>query len=148
MSLMADHASQSVTIAATPEQCFAVASDFEHYPQWAHDVKEATVLSRDSQGRATSVEFRTSALGRSTHYTLSYDYSQAPTVMSWHMVSGDIMRSIDGSYTFEPAAGGGTEATYSLSIELIVPLPGFVKRRAEVRIVNSVKDLKARIEAA
>jgi hypothetical protein len=28
-----------------------------------------------------------------------------------------------------------------------VPLPGFVKRRAEVRIVNSVKDLKARIEA-
>ena len=79
---MADHASQSVTIAATPEQCFAVASDFEQYPQWAHDVKEATVLSRDSQGRATSVEFRTSALGRSTHYTLSYDYSQAPTVMS------------------------------------------------------------------
>jgi len=145
---MADHASQSVTIAATPEQCFAVAVDFEQYPQWAHDVKEATVVSRDAQGRATEVEFRTSALGRSTHYTLRYDYSQAPAVMSWHMVKGDIMRSIDGSYSFSPAAGGTTEATYTLSIELIVPLPGFVKRRAEVRIVNSVKDLKARIEAA
>lgn len=145
---MADHASQSVTIGASPEQCFAVATDFEHYPDWAHDVKEAKVLARDDHGRATQVEFRTSALGRSTHYTLSYDYSQAPRAMSWQLVTGDIMRAIDGSYTFTPAAGGGTEVTYSLSIELIVPLPGFVKRRAEVRIVNSVKDLKARVEAA
>ena len=144
---MADHASQSVTVAAPPEKCFAVASDFEHYPDWAHDVKEATVLLRDDQGRATEVEFRTSALGRSTHYTLRYDYSQAPRQMSWQRVKGDIMRSIDGSYTFAPAAAGSTEVTYTLSIELIVPLPGFVKRRAEVRIVNSVKDLKARIEA-
>jgi ribosome-associated toxin RatA of RatAB toxin-antitoxin module len=145
---MADQASQTVIVGATPEQCFAVASDFERYPDWAHDVKEATVVSRDAQGRATEVEFRTSALGRSTHYTLSYDYSQAPQTMSWHMVKGDIMRAIDGAYTFSPAPGGGTEVTYTLSIELIVPLPGFVKRRAEVRIVNSVRDLKARVEAA
>jgi hypothetical protein len=148
MAHMADQASQSVVVNATPEQCFSVAIDFEHYPQWATDVKEATVLSRDAQGRATEVEFRTSALGRSTHYTLRYDYSEAPRVMAWHMVKGDIMRTIDGAYTFSPAAGGGTDVTYTLSIELIVPLPGFVKRRAEVRIVNSVKDLKARIEAA
>lgn len=148
MTSMADQASQSVVVNATPEQCFAVATDFEHYPEWATDVKEATVLSRDEQGRGTEVEFRTSALGRSTHYTLRYDYSQAPNAMSWHMVKGDIMRTIDGAYTFSPASSGGTDVTYTLSIELIVPLPGFVKRRAEVRIVNSVKDLKARIERA
>jgi len=148
MTNMADQASQSVVVNATPEQCFAVATDFEHYPAWATDVKEATVLARDAQGRATEVEFRTSALGRSTHYTLRYDYSDAPRAMSWQMVKGDIMRTIDGAYTFTPAGGGGTDVTYTLSIELIVPLPGFVKRRAEVRIVNSVKDLKARIESA
>jgi hypothetical protein len=38
--------------------------------------------------------------------------------------------------------------TYNLSIELIVPLPGFVKRRAEVRILNTVKELKVRAESA
>ena len=148
MTHMADQASQSVVVNATPEQCFAVATDFEHYPNWATDVKEATVLARDSQGRGTEVEFRTSALGRSTHYTLRYDYTNAPRSMSWQMVKGDIMRTIDGAYTFSPSSGGGTDVTYTLSIELIVPLPGFVKRRAEVRIVNSVKDLKARIESA
>lgn len=147
---MADQATQSVTIAAAPEQCFSVASDFVHYPEWAKDVKEATVLARDGEGRATEVEFRTSALGRSTHYTLRYDYSGAPTTMSWRMVKGDIMRSIDGAYSFQPSTSvpGGTDVAYTLSIELVVPLPGFVKRRAEVRILNSVKELKARVEQA
>jgi hypothetical protein len=37
--------------------------------------------------------------------------------------------------------------TYTLSIELVVPLPGFVKRRAEVRILNTLKELKARVES-
>ena len=35
---------------------------------------------------------------------------------------------------------------YDLAIELVVPLPGFVKRRAEVRILNTVRELKTRAE--
>ena len=144
---MADQASQTVIVGATPEQCFAVASDFERYPDWAHDVKEATVVSRDAQGRATEVEFRASALGRSTHYTLSYDYSQAPNSLGWHLVRGDIMRTIDGAYQFTSTADGGTEVRYDLAIDLVIPLPGFVKRRAEVRILNTGRELKLRAEA-
>ena len=56
------------------------------------------------------------------------------------------MRAIDGGYTFT-AVAAGTQVDYDLSIELVVPLPGFVKRRAEVRILNTVKELKARAEA-
>ena len=37
-----------------------------------------------------------SALGRSTHYTLAYDYSRAPGAVSWSLVKGDITRVIDG----------------------------------------------------
>ncbi len=146
MTSMADVARQTTTINATPEHCYAVVTDFEHYPEWAPDVKEAIVRTRDEQGRATEVEFRASALGRSTHYTLHYDYSHAPDRLSWKLVRGDIMRAIDGGYTFTTVASG-TQVDYDLSIELVVPLPGFVKRRAEVRILNSVKELKARAEA-
>jgi hypothetical protein len=146
---MAESATQTITIDATPEHCFAIAIDFERYPEWAPDVKQAVVKDRDDQGRATDVEFRASALGRSTHYTLHYDYSDAPDRLSWKLVKGDIMRGCDGSYTFSPATADRsvTEVVYALSIELVVPLPGFVKRRAEVRILNSVKELKARAEA-
>lgn len=143
---MADSASLTITIGAPLDTCYAVATDFERYPEWARDVKEAIIRTRDDEGRATQVEFRASALGRSTHYTLAYDYSQAPATLSWSMIRGDIMRAIDGAYSFTATPEGGTEVRYDLSIELVVPLPGFVKRRAEVRILNTVKELKVRTE--
>jgi uncharacterized membrane protein len=144
---MAETASQTTTIAAAPERVWAIATDFERYPEWAKDVKDVIVRTRDDQGRPVEVEYRASALGRSTHYTLGYDYSQAPAVLAWRIVRGDIMRTIDGAYHFTATADGGTEVRYDLAIELVVPLPGFVKRRAEVRILNTVRELKTRAEA-
>jgi uncharacterized protein YndB with AHSA1/START domain len=144
---MADSASLTLTIDAPPERVWALAVDFEQYPSWARDVKEAVVRARDDEDRATEVEYRASALGRSTHYTLAYDYSEAPKALSWRIVRGDIMRTIDGAYHFSPNGTGGTDVTYDLSIELVVPLPGFVKRRAEVRILNTIKELKELAES-
>jgi uncharacterized membrane protein len=144
---MAETASQTTTIAAAPERVWAIATDFERYPEWAKDVKDVIVRTRDDQGRPVEVEYRASALGRSTHYTLGYDYSQAPAVLAWRIVRGDIMRTIDGAYHFTATDDGGTEVRYDLAIELVVPLPGFVKRRAEVRILNTVRELKTRAEA-
>jgi ribosome-associated toxin RatA of RatAB toxin-antitoxin module len=141
-----DQATETEHVAASPARCYEVAVDFERYPEWTQDVKEANVLEHDAHGRAVRVEYRASALGRSTHYTLAYDYSQAPERLSWSLVEGDIMRTIDGAYTFEPH-GAGTDVTYSLQVELIVPLPGFVKRRAEVRIMHTLKELKTRAES-
>jgi uncharacterized membrane protein len=144
---MAETASQTTTIAATPERVWAIVTDFEQYPEWAKDVKDVVVRGRDDQGRPTEVEFRASALGRSTHYTLGYDYTEAPAVLSWRMLRGDIMRTIDGAYHFSAAPEDGTDVQYDLAIELVVPLPGFVKRRAEVRILNTLRELKSRAEA-
>ncbi|MEY4874289.1 MAG: hypothetical protein RJB41_991 [Actinomycetota bacterium] len=143
---MVESGSESLVVTAGLDACFATATDFEKYPEWAHDVKQATVLTRDASGRPTVVEFRASALGRSTHYTLEYDYAHAPKRLSWHMSDGDIMRSIVGSYAFEPA-GTSTRITYDLAVELVIPLPGFVKRRAEMRILSTLKELKTRIES-
>jgi len=104
------------------------------------------VLTRDAQGRPHTVEYRASALGRSTHYTLEYDYSKAPHALSWHLVDGDIMRSLRGAYSFN-ADGTGTRVAYDLAVELVIPLPGFVKRRAEMRILSTLKELKSRSES-
>ena len=143
---MADTAKQTTVIAASPERCFQVATEFERYPEWAKDVKEAVVLERDADGRATKVEFRASALGRSTHYTLGYSYGSAPLTIAWRLIDGDIMRTLDGDYMFE-AVNNGTLVTYDLSIDLVIPLPGFVKRRAENRILHTLTELKERCEA-
>ncbi len=143
MQTMAETATDTITIAAPHDQVWRIATDLERYPQWAHDVKDVLITSRDDAGRPEQVEFRTSALGRSTHYTLRYDYTDAPGVLAWTMVKGDIQRSIEGAYRFTPNDEGGTTVQYDLAIELVVPLPGFVKRRAERRILNAIRELKA-----
>lgn len=147
MQNMADTATDTITISAPLEKVWQIALDIERYPVWAHDVKEVIVAERDGDGRPTTVEFRTSALGRSTHYTLGYLYDQAPRVLAWTMVKGDIQRSIEGAFTFQSDGTGETEVRYDLEIELVVPLPGFVKRRAERRILNAIREMKAFAEA-
>ena len=46
-----------------------------------------------------------------------------------------------------PSGDGATEITYRLVVDLKVPLPGFVKRRAEGRIMGTaLRELKVRVE--
>jgi len=144
---MAETATEIITIDAAPDAVWAIAIDLERYPEWARDIKAVTIHEKDELGRPSQVEFRTSALGRSTHYTLQYRYGDEPKLLGWSMIRGDIQRSIDGAFTFIPTPDGQTEVRYDLAIDLVVPLPGFVKRRAEVRILNTVRELKVRAEA-
>lgn len=151
MQTMVDAAVETVTIAAPPERCWEIITDFERYPEWARDVKQATVVARDENQRGLEVAFEASAIGRSTRYVLAYDYSGAPERIAWRLTQGDIMDALDGAYTFLPSASmpGGTDVVYELAIDLVVPMPGFVKRRAEVRILhNGLRELKARAELA
>ena len=147
MTTMAETATEIITIDATPDAVWGIAVDLERYPEWARDIKAVTIHESDGEGRPSQVEFRTSALGRSTHYTLQYRYGDEPRQLGWSMIRGDIQRSIDGAFTFIPTPDGKTEVRYDLAIDLVVPLPGFVKRRAEVRILNTVRELKVRAEA-
>lgn len=133
---MADQTTQHLRIDAPLSTIWDVLTDFEHYTDWARDLKDVGVLERDAEGRGTVVRFRAAAMGRSTSYTLRYDWSDAPRRLPWELVEGDIMRVLDGAYEFDER-GGGTDVTYHLRVELVVPLPAFVKRRAEARIVST-----------
>lgn len=136
---MVDVARQEATIAAAPEELWAVLVDFERYPSWARDLKHVEVLERDAEGRGVEVLFRAAAMGRSTTYVLRYDHTEAPTRLPWRFVRGDIMRRLDGEYRFE-VVPEGTKVVYELEVELIIPLPGFVKRRAEHKIMHTALD--------
>jgi ribosome-associated toxin RatA of RatAB toxin-antitoxin module len=143
-----EQATDRMTVRASPERCLEVALDVEQYPQWAADIKQVEVLDRDEQGRAQRVRFRAAAFGRSTTYTLAYDHSASPGMLSWRLEEGDVTRVLDGWYTFEQIDSGDTEVTYHLVAELLMPVPGFVKRRTEGRIMHTaLKELKARAES-
>ena len=142
---MADQATETMEIAAPAEEILATLLDFDAYPTWARDLKGVTVDSRDDEGRAREVTFRAAAMGRSTGYTLQYEHGDDR--LSWELVRGDIMRKLDGSYHLAPVTPGRTLVTYHLAVDLIVPLPGFVKRRAEQKIVHTaLRELRAHVQ--
>lgn len=144
---MADEATDRIIVAVSPARCFEVATDFAHYPDWAKDVKEATVLETDGEGRGRRVEYRMAAMGRSIRVVFDYDFALAPDSFSWHLVEGDMLKRLDGTYDFDPD-DDGTRVSYSLTVEVSVPLPGFMKRRAASLIIgNALKELKKAAEA-
>jgi ribosome-associated toxin RatA of RatAB toxin-antitoxin module len=143
---MADEAHEHTTVGAPPDRCYAVAVDFERYPEWARDVKEVTVLERDAEGRSARVEYRVAGLGQSIHYLLEYDYGDAPDSFSWQLVESDKLRQLDGRYGFEPE-GTGTRVAYDLTIDVAIPLPGLIKRQAARMIISTaLRELKKEAE--
>ncbi len=145
---MEEQVTERMVIRANPAHCYEVVADFERYPEWASDIKAVSVDERDADGRATEVTYRAAAFGRSTSYTLRYDYSDAPSKLSWEQVRGDVTRRLDGSYEIYPSDDGSADVTYHLVVDLKVPLPVFVKRRAEGRITHTaLKELKERAES-
>jgi ribosome-associated toxin RatA of RatAB toxin-antitoxin module len=146
---VAESATERMVVTATPDQCFAVVSDLERYPEWAADIKSVSVDGRDAEGRPLAVTFRAGAFGRSTSYTLAYDYSGAPRALAWKQTDGDLTSKLDGTYTFDQVGDGTTQVTYTLEVELRVPLPGFIKRRAQSRIMHTaLEELRARVESS
>ena len=146
---MEEQVAERMIIRGSPDDCYAVLTDFERYPVWAADIKSVHVDERDGEGRPSLVTFRAAAFGRSTSYTLRYDYSGAPNELSWVQTAGDLTRRLDGSYQLNPSGENDTEIVYRLVVDLKVPLPGFVKRRAEGRImVTALRELKAFVESS
>jgi hypothetical protein len=58
-----------------------------------------------------------------------------------------MMRAQQGSYTLDPQAPGRTEVTYSLTVDLVIPMLGLLKRKAERVVMDTaLKELKKRVE--
>ncbi len=144
---MAEKTTVSTEINAPIQKCWNIVVDIERYPEWIEDIKEVRIISKDDQGRPSEVSFRAAAFGRSTNYTLKYDYSDEPHSLKWVQTKGDITNKLDGSYTFEDNKNS-TKIYYELEAELKIPIPGFIKRRAETLVNNrALRELKVRAEA-
>jgi hypothetical protein len=143
---VADQAHEHISVSAPPQRVCEVTLDFERYPTWAKDVKHIEILERDPEGRGKHVEFRVAGLGRSIRYVLAYDYAEMPSAFSWKLVEGDVLKRLDGRYGFEPE-GEGTRVTYDLEVEIAIPLPGLIKRRAAGMIMGTaLRELKKEAE--
>jgi hypothetical protein len=144
---MADATSSSITIGADPDAVMAVIADFAAYPAWADQVKTVEVLGTDDAGRPERVRFQMDAGPIKDNYTLDYNWSSDGRSVSWTLVKGQIQKAQNGSYALV-GGPGRTVVTYSLAVDLNIPMIGMLRRKAEKVIIDTaLKGLKRRVEA-
>jgi carbon monoxide dehydrogenase subunit G len=142
---MADQSTQSITVDAPAADVMAVIADFPAYPQWVAAAKKVEVEETGDDGRATRVHFVLDAGAVKDDYVLAYTWDDDRKV-SWTLVKGQMQKRQDGSYTLVET-DGKTEVTYSITIDLSIPMLGMIKRKAEKVILDTaLKELKKRVE--
>jgi ribosome-associated toxin RatA of RatAB toxin-antitoxin module len=142
---MADQSTQSIVVSAPAADVMAVIADFPAYPQWVAAAKKVEVVEEGPDGRAAQVHFVIDAGMIKDDYTLAYTW-EGDRRVSWTLVSSQLMKRQDGSYTLVES-GGATEVTYAITIDINLPLLGMMKRKAEKVILDTaLKELKKRVE--
>jgi len=121
--------SREVVIEATPEEILAVIADVESTPSWSPQYQSAEILESYPDGRPKQVKMVVKAAGLTDEQVIEYTWTD--TKVSWTLVSAGQLKAQDASYTLTPS-GDSTQKTrvkFDMSIDLSVPLPGFVIKR-------------------
>jgi uncharacterized membrane protein len=144
-------ASRTVEIEAPPERCYEIAADLESTPDWQESMVSIEVLERDGEGRPELVEIVSDAKVRKVKNRMRFAY-QPTDGITWEQEKGEL-KSLRGSWSFEPVGEGKTRAVYALEADpgrmlgmlLRGPVEGKVK---EFLTKDSTEGLKRAAESA
>ena len=143
---MADKTAQTIYIDAEPSTVMDVIADIGSYPDWVAEYKDAEVLESDAEGYPKTARLVLDAAVLKDTMVLSYVWPPDHESVTWTLVSSSLLRALEGAYLLSPN-GSGTDVTYELSVDLIIPMIGLLKRKAERRLTDTaLKDLKKRAE--
>jgi ribosome-associated toxin RatA of RatAB toxin-antitoxin module len=134
---MATSDSREVTIEATAEEILDVIADVESTPTWSPQYQSAEVLEAYDNGRPKRVKMKIKTAGISDEQVVEYTW--AGDVVSWTLVSAGSLKAQDASYTLTPD-GANTKVKFDITIDLSVPLPGFLLKRAMKGAMETATD--------
>ncbi len=124
---MAVKESREVVIEASPKEILDVVADVEAMPEWSSIHQSAEVLERDADGRPQRAKMKIKTSGVTDEVVLAYTWRDDG--VTWTQESGKASRNQGGGYTLIPQ-GDKTRTTFNLELDPLVPLPGFVMKRA------------------
>ena len=124
---MATSDSREVVIEATPAEILDVIADVEATPEWAPQYQSAEILETGDDGRPRRVKMRVKTAGVTDEMVIEYTWS-ADNV-SWTLIKAGALKAQDASYTLTPD-GDKTRVKFDITIDLSIPMPGFVLKRA------------------
>ena len=145
---MANFSKSVITIEAPIEQVQKALFELDKYPEWSTQIKSSEALDRDDQGRITKVKMSIDAGMMKDRLTLDYDWSQAPSKLSFSLEDADLLTGMDGIYTITSVDEDTTEVTYELEVSLSMPIPAMMRQKAEKATIDAaLAQLKSHLEA-
>jgi ribosome-associated toxin RatA of RatAB toxin-antitoxin module len=134
---MATSDSREVVIEASPDEILDVIADVESTPSWSPQYQRAEVLETYEDGRPKRVKMKVKSAGISDEQVVEYTW--ADNKASWTLISAGQLKAQDASYTLIPQ-GDKTKVEFDITIDLSVPLPGFVLKRAMKGAMETATD--------
>jgi hypothetical protein len=134
---MAITEARDVTIEATPDEIMDVLVDLESLTEWSSTHQKVEVLERDDQGRPAKSRQVVKIVGVSDEQVL--DYTVHDDGVSWTLVSSKQQRAQRGRYTLTPK-GDSTDVHFELTVDPLVPLPGFLVKRGAKGLMETATD--------
>jgi carbon monoxide dehydrogenase subunit G len=144
---MGSSTTSSISVDAPKTDVMSVIADFAQYPRWAAALRSAVVVETGPGGRASKVRFTLDAGVIRDTYVLAYTWD-GDTGVGWHLAEpGAVVTEMTGGYRLSDR-GEGAEVNYELTVDVRIPMPGLLKRKAEKMIIDTaLKGLKARAES-
>jgi ribosome-associated toxin RatA of RatAB toxin-antitoxin module len=140
---MAVKESREVVIEATPQEILDVIADVESLPEWSGAHQTSEVLERDDNGRPLRAKAKVKTVGITDEQVL--DYTWQDDGVSWTLVSSTQQRSQEARYALTPE-GDKTRVRFDITVDPLVPLPGFVLKRTIKGAIGTATDgLRARV---
>ena len=144
---MADFSKSTITIDAPIADVQKALFALDKYPEWSSQIKSAEALAHDDQGRITKVKMSIDAGMMKDRLTLDYDWSQAPSSLSFSLDEADLLTGMDGVYTIKSIDEDTTEVTYELEVSLSMPVPAMMRQKAEKATIDAaLSQLKSSLE--
>jgi len=134
---MATSDSREVVIEASPDEILDVIADVGSTPSWSSQYQSAEVLDSYDDGRPRQVKMKVKSAGISDEQVVEYTWSDDK--VSWTLVSAGQLKAQDASYTLT-RNGDKTMVTFDITVDLSVPLPGFVLKRAMKGAMETATD--------
>ncbi len=144
---MSDLSSGTVTIEAPIAEVEKALFDLAKYPEWSTSIKSVDVLASDDQGRLTSGKFVIEAGVLKDKVTLDYDWSEAPSKLSFSFNDADMLTGMEGSYSIKKIDEDTTQVTYEMGVELPMPIPAMMRKKNEQATIDqALQQLKSHLE--
>ena len=144
---MSDLSSSTITIDAPIAEVGATLFAVGSYPEWSGAFKKVDVLATDSDGRATKAKLTVDAGAVKDVVTLDFDWSQAPSKVTFSLDDANILTKMDGAYLLKSLDADSTSVTYELSVGLSMPIPAMMIAKQEKSTIDSaLKQLKEHLE--